>query len=174
MRLRRILPDVHQSRRVLGMQLAMFSLKRAQQRLLGAKRKRESPDEDEAAEAADALKQVAALVNQASEIGDERPLTACEFSPDGSRLATASTSGIVKVWDVPGLTKTLTIRAHDSRVTGAGLPLCSLSPLAPMLCIGQTNAAKDWFLCATGGSMVLLLRSAPGPFVLPAALQLRH
>ena len=121
------------------MQLAMFSLKRAQQRLLGAKRKRESPDEDEAAEAADAVKQVAALVNQASEIGDERPLTACEFSPDGSRLTTASTSGVVKVWDIPGLTKTLTIRAHDTRVTGAGLSPLTLTVTTDPRCFAAAE-----------------------------------
>ena len=100
------------------MQIALYSLKRAQQRLLSAKRKRENPDEDELVERRDTEKQIASLVNQASEIGDDRPLTACEFSPQGLSLATASVTGFLKVWEVPGLTKTLTAKAHESRVTG--------------------------------------------------------
>lgn len=96
----------------------MFSLKRAQQRLLSTKRKRENPDEDEVQERKDAEKMVSTLVNQASEIGDERPLTSCEFSPQGLLFASASVAGTIKVWDVPDLHKTLTIKAHDARVTG--------------------------------------------------------
>ena len=46
------------------MQLAYFSLQRASQRLSAAKRKRDSPDEDEVAEQNDALAQVKTLVNQ--------------------------------------------------------------------------------------------------------------
>lgn len=102
-------------------QVARFSLKRAQQRLESAKRKRENPDEDEDAEQADAIKEVKKLVNQASEIGDQRPLTCCEFTADGSRLVTASVSGTVKLWEKPGLlgfSKALSIKAHDARVTG--------------------------------------------------------
>ena len=99
-------------------QIALFSLKRAQQRLMSAKRKRENPDEDEDAERKEAEKQVSILVNQASEIGDDRPLTSCEFSPQGLSFASASFTGTVKVWTVPNLSKSLTIRAHDTRITG--------------------------------------------------------
>ena len=86
---------------------------------MSAKRKRENPDEDEDAERKDAEKQVCTLVNQASEIGDDRPLTSCEFSPQGLSFASGGFTGTVKVWTVPNLIKTLTIRAHDARITGA-------------------------------------------------------
>ncbi len=95
---------------------------------MSAKRKRENPDEDEAAEQKDAEKQVSRLKNQASEIGDDRPLTSCEFSPLGLLFATASAAGTVKFWEVPNLSKTLTIRAHETRISGAAL-WCSLLPL---------------------------------------------
>lgn len=98
--------------------MALYSLKRAQQRLLSTKRKRDNPDEDEARELKDTESSVVTLVNQASEIGDERPLTSCEFSPQGLLFASASVAGTLKVWDVPDLHKTLTIKAHDARVTG--------------------------------------------------------
>lgn len=56
---------------------------------------------------------------QCSEMGDERPLAAAAFSPDGSVLATAAWSGLLKLWALPNCTKLLTIRAHSDRVTGA-------------------------------------------------------
>ena len=37
------------------------------------------------------------LLNQSSEIGDERPIVGCAFSPDGAHLATGSWSGALKV-----------------------------------------------------------------------------
>lgn len=40
---------------------------------------------DNAASALSAAKQ---YTQQSSELGDERPIAGCEFSPDGSRLAT--------------------------------------------------------------------------------------
>jgi hypothetical protein len=56
---------------------------------------------------------------QSSEIGDERPVAACAFAPDGATLATASWSGRLKLWRAPGSEKLLTVQAHDTRITGA-------------------------------------------------------
>jgi hypothetical protein len=59
------------------------------------------------------------VVMQSSEIGDERPVAACAFAPDGATLATASWSGRLKLWRAPGSEKLLTVQAHDTRITGA-------------------------------------------------------
>lgn len=99
-------------------EIAQHSLRRAALRLAAARRARESPDEDEAAEAAAAERQLRTVGNQASEIGDERPIAGCAFSPDGSQLATGAWSGVVKVWAASTLAKQLTIKAHAERVTG--------------------------------------------------------
>lgn len=130
--------------------MALFSLKRAQQRLLSAKRKRENPDEDEDAERRDAEQQAATFVNQASEIGDDRPLTCCEFSPQGLSFASASAAGTVKLWDVPGLNKTLTIKAHDARVTGALLIPYSLCALRPgyTTCLVKCFLVESFSICS--------------------------
>ncbi|KAL3132459.1 hypothetical protein ABBQ32_009012 [Trebouxia sp. C0010 RCD-2024] len=100
------------------LQTALFSLDRAASRLAGAKRKRESPDEDEEAERADTISLMKKVTNQSSEIADDRPSAACEFSPGGGTLATGAWSGLVKLWSVPACQKQLTIKAHEDRVTG--------------------------------------------------------
>ncbi len=61
------------------------------------------------------------VTNQSSEIADDRPSAACEFSPDGSTLATGAWSGLLKLWSVPDCQKKLTIKAHDDRVTGKNI-----------------------------------------------------
>ena len=53
-----------------------------------------------------------------SEIGDDRPLSDCSISCDGSLLGTASWSGAFKVWHLDGCRKVMTVRAHQDRVTG--------------------------------------------------------
>ena len=55
-------------------------------------------------------------------MGDERPLAAAAFSPDGTVLATAAWSGLLKLWALPTCSKLLTIRAHTDRVTGVPPP----------------------------------------------------
>lgn len=58
------------------------------------------------------------LINQVSEIGDDRPIVGCVFSPDGSQLLTGSWSGAVKIWDSASCRVVTSIKAHTDRVTG--------------------------------------------------------
>lgn len=66
---------------------------------------------------------------QSSEIGDDRPITACAFSPGGQQLATAALSGLLKLWTVPDCQKIITIKAHADRVTGEMLPALTAFPV---------------------------------------------
>ncbi|PRW05847.1 U4 U6 small nuclear ribonucleo PRP4 [Chlorella sorokiniana] len=130
-------------------EIAQFSLRRAALRLAAAQRARENPDEDEVGEVAAAERQLRIMTNQASEIGDERPIAGCCFSPDGSQLATGAWSGTLKVWAMPSLQKQLTIKAHAERVTGvAWHPEASTTgrmEAAVTLASGATDAtAKLW------------------------------
>ncbi|KAG0481861.1 hypothetical protein HPP92_009945 [Vanilla planifolia] len=52
-----------------------------------------------------------------SEIGDDRPLTGCSFSRDGSFLATCAWSGITKVWSMPLVSKHASFKGHTERAT---------------------------------------------------------
>jgi WD40 repeat protein len=40
------------------------------------------------------------------------------FSPDGQRIASASMDGTIKVWDAQAGRETLTLKGHESGVTG--------------------------------------------------------
>lgn len=69
--------------------IARFSLKRAKQRVESQRRRMEDLDEDEAAVAEEVESTCKKLANQCSELGDDRPIQSCAFSPDGSLLAAA-------------------------------------------------------------------------------------
>ena len=107
--------------------MAKQSLDTVRARLRRAKRRRQDPDEDEEAEREEALVAARTVSNQSSEIGDERPISACAFRPDGAQLATAAWSGLLKLWSLPHCQRQLTIKAHQDRITGAclGLTTCA-------------------------------------------------
>jgi U4/U6 small nuclear ribonucleoprotein PRP4 len=104
--------------RAARLEVAQFSLRRAALRLAAARRQRGDPDKDPAAAAKAVERQLRIMTNQASEIGDERPIAGCAFSPDGAQLATGAWSGTLKVWAMPSCSKQLTIKAHAERITG--------------------------------------------------------
>lgn len=61
--------------------------------------------------------------NAASQIGDDRPLSYCAFSPDSSILATASWSGQSKLWSVPSCDLKTTLKGNlPRRLSHAHLP----------------------------------------------------
>ena len=81
------------------------------------------------------------LANQCSVFGDGRPIAACAFSPDGSALATASWSGLLKLWDGATCEHRLTVRAHaeNIRVTGA--------PWFKAICVGVGSVRFGNYVC---------------------------
>lgn len=71
------------------------------------------------------------LAQQSSEIGDERPIGGCAFSPDGSLLAACGWGGAVNLWratDSANVARVRGFRAHPERATGiAWHPQATLS-----------------------------------------------
>ncbi|GAB4851680.1 hypothetical protein Ancab_031084 [Ancistrocladus abbreviatus] len=99
------------------MHIAKFSILRADERLQRARRKRDDPDEDLDAEIDWALKQAGSFILDCSEIGDDRPLSGCSFSNDGTLLATCSLTGVAKIWTMPQLKKVAVLKGHTERAT---------------------------------------------------------
>ncbi|CAG8693020.1 623_t:CDS:2, partial [Scutellospora calospora] len=53
-----------------------------------------------------------------SQIGDDRPISQCTFSPDNSLIATGSWSGLCRIWSVPSCETVITYKGHADRVGG--------------------------------------------------------
>ncbi|KAL4200034.1 hypothetical protein AMTRI_Chr03g54390 [Amborella trichopoda] len=97
--------------------ISKFSFSRASSRLERARRRRGDPDEDEDGELNYALEYASGLTLQCSEIGDDRPLSGCGFSHDGTLLATSAWSGTAKIWSMPQVEKVATLKGHKDRAT---------------------------------------------------------
>ncbi|EDV27987.1 uncharacterized protein TRIADDRAFT_21736 [Trichoplax adhaerens] len=79
--------------------IALYSLKR--QMRYAARIERAKPDPDKAAKAQELYKRLGRTTIFCSQIGDCRPISFCQFSPDCQYVATGSWSGLCKLWSVP-------------------------------------------------------------------------
>ena len=97
--------------------IARFSLPRARERI--ARAKEEAARMTESARMAknqEVTRKVKATDLQASQIADQRPISWCAFAPDSKHLATASWSGLCKIWAVPECREVRTLRGHVANV----------------------------------------------------------
>ncbi|KAJ1887566.1 U4/U6 small nuclear ribonucleoprotein Prp4 [Kickxella alabastrina] len=100
------------------MEVAVKSLDRARARL---ERQRAQAAEDLAAVKQRRLALIQRLSTFAlcgSQVGDARPVSRAIFAHDAHHLLTASWSGSIKLWDVPGCQVQRTYRGHTDRVSG--------------------------------------------------------
>lgn len=67
-----------------------YSLPRAQKRLMAAREEAKLPEATVTARKQELQKFITSLTIYCSQIGDTRPLSYCNFSPDSSMLATSS------------------------------------------------------------------------------------
>lgn len=75
------------------------------------------PDKEENADRQKLHSRIRNFGNYCSQVGDSRPISSCEFSPDGKTLATASWSGLCKLWSIPECTLQKTLKGHTQRVS---------------------------------------------------------
>ncbi|KAH0924680.1 hypothetical protein HID58_016936 [Brassica napus] len=128
--------------------IAKYSIKRAALRVQRAKRRRDDPDEDVDAETEWALKQAKGMVLDCSSFGDDRPLTGCSFSRDGTILATCSLSGVTNLWEMPQVTNKIAIlKDHKERVTDV-----VFSPVDD--CLATASADRTAKLWKTDGTLL--------------------
>ena len=105
--------------KVARLHIAEYSLRRAEKRLTKQRRNMGTSESDIAIKTQEVHRKSRALVNFCSQIGDTRPLSYCEFSPDGKLLATASWSGLCKLWTVPDGNEVRTLKGHAAERVGA-------------------------------------------------------
>uniref|UniRef100_A0A8C2ZEZ9 U4/U6 small nuclear ribonucleoprotein Prp4 n=2 Tax=Cyclopterus lumpus TaxID=8103 RepID=A0A8C2ZEZ9_CYCLU len=96
--------------------LAKYSLPRAMKRLESARALRDVAEATRAIRQQELQNSLRNLNNFCSQIGDDRPISFCHFSPDSKMLATASWSGLCKLWSVPDCNLIRTLRGHHTNV----------------------------------------------------------
>ena len=96
--------------------LAQYSLPRARDKLIQARKDINAPETEKLKKSQEVQRKTRALINFCSQIGDNRPLSYCNLSPNGKMLATGSWSGLCKLWSVPNGNEIRTLKGHNERV----------------------------------------------------------
>lgn len=81
-----------------------------------ARKDLELPTATRTAKRQELLKKLQALSGYRSQFADTRPISFCQFSPNSKILATASWSGLCKLWSVPDCTLLRTLKGHTCNV----------------------------------------------------------
>ncbi|GBN10445.1 U4/U6 small nuclear ribonucleoprotein Prp4 [Araneus ventricosus] len=127
--------------------IAAYSIPKAKERLKQAKKEKEEPDSRRHAKRQELYKKLRSLNINCSQIGDTRPLSFCQFSPDSKMLATASWSGLCKLWSVPDCELIRTLRGHN----------CNVGSIVfhPQATLTQSDTAVNMASCSTDGTVKL-------------------
>ncbi|KAF7283852.1 U4-U6 small nuclear riboprotein factor 60K isoform X1 [Rhynchophorus ferrugineus] len=135
------------SLRIARMWIAEYSLPRAKQRLEDARRFIELPATTKTARSQELQKKLQQMSIHSSQIGDTRPISYCSFSPNSKLLATASWSGLCKIWSVPECELKQTLRGHT----------CNVGAIVfhPKATISQEETICNMASCAADGSVKL-------------------
>lgn len=96
--------------------ITVYSLKRARERLQRARKDLDLPSATKTAKRQELIKKLHGLTIECSQIGDTRPISYCQFSPNSQILATASWSGLCKLWSVPDCSLLRTLKGHECNV----------------------------------------------------------
>ncbi|XP_042910804.1 U4/U6 small nuclear ribonucleoprotein Prp4 [Parasteatoda tepidariorum] len=127
--------------------IAAYSIPRAKERLAVARTDQQEPDSLKNAKKQEQYKKLRSLNINCSQIGDKRPLSFCQFSPDSKMLATASWSGLCKLWSVPDCELIRTLRGHN----------CNVGAIVfhPEATLTQSDTSVNMASCSTDGTVKL-------------------
>lgn len=127
--------------------IAEYSLPKARERLEEARRLRDLPSATITARTQELQKKLQQLTIHSSQVGDTRPVSFCQFSPNSQMLATASWSGLCKLWSVPDCELVQTLKGHA----------CNVGAIVfhPKATISQEESVCNMATCAADGSVKL-------------------
>ncbi|KAF2904969.1 hypothetical protein ILUMI_01212 [Ignelater luminosus] len=133
--------------RISRLWIAEYSLPRAKARLEEARRLRDLPTASRTAKTQELQKKLQVLAIHSSQIGDTRPISCCEFSPNSQLLATGSWNGLCKIWTIPGCELKQTLKGHN----------CNIGSIIfhPKATISQDEGICNMVSCAFDGSVKL-------------------
>lgn len=127
-----------------------YSIPRARARLEEARNKRSLPDNLKVAKRQELQKKLQVITNQCSQVGDSRPISCLQFSPDSKMLVTASWSSLIKLWSVPDCAPIRTLKGHQNNVGSVVFhPYATLSLEDEACCMascGADGSVKLWNL----------------------------
>ncbi|XP_065916207.1 U4/U6 small nuclear ribonucleoprotein Prp4-like [Dysidea avara] len=127
--------------------IAEYSLPRARTRIAKQKEEEAKPPAEKAARLQELHKRLRVVTNSCSQVGDDRPISFCHFSPNSEMLATGSWSGLCKLWTVPDCEPIRVLRGHNDRV-GAIV-------FHPQATLGLSETSLGLASCAADGSVYL-------------------
>ncbi|XP_076314876.1 U4-U6 small nuclear riboprotein factor 60K [Tachypleus tridentatus] len=104
-----------ESLKVARLWLAKYSVPRAKERLQQAHLEA-ATDSQKKALRQELYKKLRTLNINCSQIGDSRPISFCQFSPNSEMLVTSSWSGLCKLWTVPECNPVRELRGHNCSV----------------------------------------------------------
>ncbi|BFZ20632.1 hypothetical protein BsWGS_23671 [Bradybaena similaris] len=130
--------------------IAEYSIPRAKERVKKQKEDKLLPVMKKNAEIQNLQKRIRSITNDCSQIGDSRPISYCSFSPNSEMLATASWSGLCKLWSIPDCSHIRNLRGHNCHVGAIVFhPQATLTldnSLCCMASCGQDGSVKLWNL----------------------------
>uniref|UniRef100_A0A8D9F9N0 U4/U6 small nuclear ribonucleoprotein Prp4 n=1 Tax=Cacopsylla melanoneura TaxID=428564 RepID=A0A8D9F9N0_9HEMI len=133
--------------RVARLSIAEYSLPKAEERLTRAKEQLNIPEATRTARNQELQKHLTSLSIYCSQVGDTRPISYCAFSPDSQHVATASWSGLCKLWTVPECELVQTFRGHDCNVGAIEFhPTPSEGAVCSLASCAQDGSVKLWSL----------------------------
>ncbi|XP_027195846.2 U4-U6 small nuclear riboprotein factor 60K [Dermatophagoides pteronyssinus] len=127
--------------------IAEYSIPKAKQRLEEARVYKQIPYEVREANNQELYKKLRSMEISCSQVADQRPISSCSFSPNGSMIATSSWSGLCKIWSKDGLQLKYTLRGHN----------CNVDEIAfhPRSTIDQSEEAVNLASCSVDGCVHL-------------------
>jgi len=127
--------------------IAQYSLPRAAERLRNERVNSMVTHTQKQAKLQELTKTMQSFTNEASQIGDSRPISYCEFSPNSEMLATSSWSGLCKLWSIPACEEIRVLRGHQCQT--------SFITFHPDATIRQPTAAVNLASCDQAGTVKL-------------------
>lgn len=127
--------------------IARYSIPKAKARLQKAREDKNIPESQKNAKQQELYKKLRSININCSQIGDTRPISFCQFSPNSKMLATASWSGLCKLWSVPDCQLIRVLEGHNYNVGAIVFHPHATVSLSDTECCMAT--------CATDGSVKL-------------------